>query len=126
MGIIIYTNATAGAILCLALGWVAVSNRINEGPVINIGLGMTATGLLCMSLVSLSIDQGPGATERPVIYLINALALLQIGVIAVIVGIWLRMRRSPAARDAFSAITGWPAIDDTTPKPLTTNGDRHG
>lgn len=117
MDVIVYINAVAGAALCIALGWVAVSNRFNEGPVINIGLGLTATGLLCMSLVSLGIDTSQPA-DRPIVYLINALALLQLGVIAVIAGIALRMRRSPAARNAFSAITGWPALHPTHTEPL--------
>lgn len=111
MDLVAYVNAGCAALLCGLLAWVVLNPKIQEGPVINIGVGLAALGLLCICLVVPGLSEVPTAAQ--VLAILAALLAVQVGTVIAWVGLYLRMRRDPSARQAWQNITGWPPLGGT-------------
>lgn len=113
MDIIIAINVVCAAALCLIIGWVIVTPRIHEGPIIKIGLVMLSCSLFGISALLPSLADEP--LMRP---FVHALLIGNCGIVIAVGGLAWRIWRRPEARAAAVALTGWPELTDHPIDPL--------
>lgn len=102
--------AIISALLCFLSGVIVVYPGTREGPIINFGLGAQALGLIGLSVTMMDVT--PSVADHPIISrIVPALVLLLCGASVVLVGIVLRVRRSPAARAVAADLTGFSELD---------------
>lgn len=108
--------ALFSALLCLLSGIVAAHPGTREGPIINFGLGAQALGLISLSVTMLDVTSI--AADHPIISrILPALVLVLVGASVLLLGLALRVRRSPIARAVAAELTGFSELDTRPDQP---------
>ena len=106
MDLIVAINMLCSAALCLGAGWLIMTRKVHEGPLIKLGLGLLALAMFGVATLMPELAELPRG--RP---LLHAMLLGNAGLAVIAAGLAWRVRHSPEALSGVKTISGWTPLD---------------